>query len=695
MDRFAQGIIGHRKAVIAEFIACAIVSAALALLVDVNYNISDYLPKLAPSTVGIQIMDEAFHQQIPNIDAMARDVSLQQALHIKSQIEGVPGVTEVLWLDTVVDLQKPLAIQDQETIEGFYKDGHALFSVAVAKGYERTATEAIYEIIGEDGALSGQAVSLADMQLAATSEVNLALTILLPLIIGILLLSTTAWVEPLLFLAAIGVSVLINMGTNLAFGEISFVTNAISPILQLAVSMDYAIFLLHSFEDNRKLYDDVETAMFHAIKTSITTIAASALTTLFGFLALVFMSFRIGPDLGLCLAKGIVLSFVSVVIFLPALTLVLYRWIDKTSHRPFLPQVQNLTRVIVSLFVPVILVVVLVIVPSFLGQRHTPFIYGNATEDIGRRIGQDTLAIDEQFGRTNLLALLVPDDHFAAENDLSRELSEHPNIKNVVSYPQAVGVGIPSGFLPDDITSQFYSGGYARLILYTNLPPEGPLTFEAVGEIENIVSSYYDESYMVGESATLADMKKVVDVDNIRVNLLAIAAIFFVIALTFRSIALPIILVLTIETAIWINLSIPYFTNTPINFIGYLVLNTIQLGATIDYAILLTDTYMGYRTSMGCRQAVELALEQAFRSILISGSILALAGFTLFSTSSNVIVTDIGLLLGRGTIVSMIMVLGFLPAMLLVFDRFVEATTKDANFYKEKESNECILESEA
>lgn len=684
MNRFAHAIIAHRKAVIAFFLAATLVAAFFAMLVGVNYNMSDYLPKKALSTIGIDVMNREFDQQIPNVNAMVRNVSVQEALAIKEQLAAVPGVTEVLWLDSVVDLLQPLAVQDAETVESFYKDGHALFSVAVAEGYERSACAAIADIIGEDGALSGEAVNLTDMQNSATSEVNLAITILLPAIIVILLLSTTSWLEPVLFLAAIGVSVVVNMGTNVLFGNISFVTNSISPILQLAVSMDYAIFLLHSFEDNRKIYDDVDVAMFHAIKTSITTISASALTTLFGFLALVFMKFRIGPDLGLCLAKGIVLSFISVVVFLPALTLVSYKFVDRSAHRPFLPRIQDASRVIVRLFVPVTLLVALLIVPSFLGQQETSFIYGNTNEDPGRKIGRDILTINEQFGRTNILALLVPSGSIADEKQLSDDLGAHPNVKSVVSFAKTVGTRIPAGFLSADITDQFYSENYARLVLYTNLEPEGTATFQAVGEIERIVESHYDESYMVGESATLSDMKEVVDVDNIRVNLIAIIAIFLVIAFTFRSFSLPFILVLTIETAIWINLSIPYFTGTPINFIGYLVLNTVQLGATIDYAILLTDTYMVNRRTMGKSQAIGESLSSAFRSILVSGSILSTAGFTLFATSSNTIVQDIGLLLGRGTLISMLMVLAFLPAMLSLFDGVIAATTKGADFYVDK-----------
>jgi len=676
MDRFARAIINRRKTIITFCIIISIISAVLILFVNINYNIADYLPQKAVSTTGIKVMEREFTQAIPNASVMVEDVSIAEALAIKRQLSEIEGVSEVLWLDDVADLRIPLIMQDAETVEGFYKDRCALYSVTVKDGAEQDVIAAIREIVGPEGAIAGEAANLTDMQKAAVTEVGLAVSILLPVIIIILILSTSSWLEPILFLSAIGVSVIVNMGTNIIFGEISFVTNSVSPILQLAVSMDYAIFLLHSFGDFRKKYNDAEEAMFHAIKVSITTVAASALTTLFGFLALIFMEFRIGPDLGICLAKGIVFSFISVVVFLPALTLSIYKLVDKTSHRKIMPEFRNIGKYISKLFIPVTVIVAVVIVPAYLGQGKTDFLYGYGDFDAKRELGRSNIAINEKFGRTNILAVLVPKGDIAKEVALSDKLKKHPHVKSVVSYASNVGANIPSGFLGEDITRQFYSENYSRIVLYTDLPDEGEITFKAVEEINGIISQYYDESYMVGQSATLNDIKKVVEVDNVRVNIIAIAAIFLVVLFTFKSLMLPIILVLTIEVAIWINLSIPYFTATSINYIGYLVLNTVQLGATIDYAILLTDNFLQKRKFMPAKKAVYEALSNAFRSILVSASILSFAGFTLYLTSSNSIVVDIGLLLGRGTLISMFMVICFLPAMLIMFDKLIGKTTR-------------------
>lgn len=684
MDKFAMTIIKNRKKIIIFFIILSLISVGFTLFVDINYNMADYLPQKAISTKGIEVMNQEFTQAIPNVNVMVDYVSVMEALDIKKQILKVEGVSEVLWLDDVADLKIPLAMQDKDIVEGFYKDDSALFSVTIKKGAEAEGIKEIREIIGPEGVIAGEAANETDMQNAAVAEVALATTILLPAIIIILILSTTSWIEPILFLSAIGVSVIINMGTNIIFGQVSYVTNSVSPILQLAVSMDYAIFLLHSFGDFRRKYDDVEEAMFHAIKASITTVAASALTTLFGFLALVFMEFRIGPDLGICLAKGIVLSFISVMVFLPALTLSLYKLLDKTTHRRFMPEFRSIGKYVSKLFIPITILITIIIVPSYLGQGKTNFIYGSGDHDPNRELGQSNIAINERFGRTNILAVLVPKGDIAKERNLTDKLEKHPHVKTVVSYASSVGTEIPVGFLADEITRQFYSDNYSRIILYTDLADEGETTFNSVDEIKTTIAQYYDESYMVGQSATLSDIKNVVEVDNNRVNLIAIVAVFLVVVFSFKSLSLPVILVLTIKVAIWINLSFPYFTGTSINYIGYLVLNTVQLGATIDYAILLTNNYLQKRKIMPVKDAIYEALSIAFRSILVSASILSFAGFTLYLTSSNNIVVDIGLLIGRGTLISMFLVICFLPAMLLMFDKLIIKTTKGANFYYEK-----------
>ena len=683
MDKFSTAIIRHRKLILVLFALVSLVCALLYTQVRVNYNVADYLPEHAQSTKAIRLMGQEFTQSIPNAEVMTVGVSVPEALEYKRKLAAIDGVTEVLWLDDAIDLKTPLEMQNAETVESYYKNGNALFSLTIEAGMETPTCRAIRALIGPENALAGDAADREGMQNAASSEVLGAMAILLPIIILLLILSTTSWMEPLLFLAAIGVSVIINMGTNVFVGEISFVTNSISPILQLAVSLDYAIFLLHSFADHRQECEDVEEAMRRAIKDSMSSVAASALTTLFGFLALVFMDFRIGSDLGLCLAKGIVLSFTSVMVFLPALTLTVYKFIVRTQHRVLLPSFRNINRFLSKFAIPVVAFVLLLAVPSFLGQGKTDFIYGFTAEDAGEELGRGSRAVKTEFGDNTIMVLLVPRGDVVKERDLSRALGELPHVTSVISFAQTVGTAIPSAFLDRDITSQFYSEAYARIIVNTDTKKEGDVAFRTVEDIYAVTRAYYgDDFYSTGESATLYDMRSVVGADNVRVNIIAVVAIFLVLVCTFRSAVLPFVLLLTIEVGIWVNLAIPYFTGTSINFIGYLVLNTVQLGATVDYAILLTSTYLRNRRRMPQREAINASLGGSFKSIIVSAAILSSAGFALYFTTSNPVVRDIGELLGRGTLLSLLMVVCFLPTMLALLDGPIGKTTWHANFYR-------------
>lgn len=686
MDRFTDIIIQHRKPVIVIFIAVTLVCLSLLFFVDVNYNMVDYLPTDAQSTMALKIMNNEFAESMPNARVMVKNVSLMESLEYKQKLNTIDGVTQVIWLDDVIDIKQPLEMGDTDTIEGFYKDGSALFSTTIAKGMEKEACNEIINLIGSDNAFTGEAPALVFIQATAASTVIKAIAILLPIIIGILILSTASWIEPLLFLIAIGISIVINMGTNIFLGEISFMTNSISPILQLACSLDYAIFLLHSFQDNRKKYANVEDAMRHAMKESMSTVAASAATTLFGFLALLFMNFGIGVDLGINLAKGIIFSFVSVMVFLPALTLSIYKIIDRTQHRALMPGFGNVNRILSKIAVPAVIIVSMMIIPAFLGQGRTGFLYGNETIDPNTRYGRDTIAVEEQFGKFTAMALLVPRGDVAKEKTLCEELEQLDHIEGIMSYAENVGAVIPPEYLGDDITGQFYSENYARIIVYTDTLAEGDIAFKTVESINEKTKSHYgDAFYTLGQSTNLYDMKNIVQKDNVVVNLIAVIAIFIVLLVTFRSVMLPFMLVFTIEAGIWINLAIPYFSGTPINFLGYLVISTIQLGATVDYAILLTNTYLRNRKQMPKHEAISVSLGGSFKSMLVSALTLSTAGFTLYATSSNKAIADIGLLLGRGTLLSFLMVVCFLPTLLTVFDKVIEKTTyRTENFHQSK-----------
>ncbi|MGM0867288.1 MAG: efflux RND transporter permease subunit [Bacillota bacterium] len=685
MINIASWIIKHKKAVLVAFILVTVLSTAAQFFVKVNYNMVDYLPDDAQSTQAMDIMGKEFTGAVPDTRVMVTGVTIQEALDFKEKLEAIDGVTDVMWLDDMVDLKTPLEVADKETVENYYKDKNALFSISVATGDEVRITDEIYELIGSDGAIAGDAANTASSQKMAGSESMYAGMLLVPLIILILVVSTTSWVEPLFFLTAIGVSVLINLGTNIFLGEVSFVTQSVAPILQLAVSLDYAVFLLHSFSDYRKVTDDPEEAMKLAMKKSFPAITASAATTFFGFIALTFMEFQIGSDLGLNLVKGIVLSFISVMVFLPALTLVFYKWMDKTKHKSFVPSFTGIGNKVLKLKVPSLIFVFAILVPAFLGQTNTSFIYGTGEQPENTRVGSDFKKVEESFGETTPIVLLVPKGDTAKEKELVEDIESLDYVTGVMAYVNQVGSEIPPEYLDKSITDEFYSENYSRIVINTNQGTEGEVPFSIVEKVEKAAADYYgDEALALGESVTLYDIKNTVNKDNVVVNVLTVVTIALVLLFSFKSITIPVVLLITIEAAVWINLSIPYFTNTPLVFVGYLIISTVQLAATVDYGILFTEAYTHYRKEMPAKEAMVRTLDEKTFSISISAAILSSVGFILWITSSNPIVGSIGLLMGRGALLAFIMVLLVLPAMLLVFDKVIKKTTYKANYYEEK-----------
>ncbi len=451
MEKFSQLITTHKGIVLAIFLVLAAVSTLLIGFVSVNYNMVDYLPKDAQSTTAITIIEKEFGEVTPNARVMITNVTVPEALAYKEKLSAIAGVAAVNWLDDVLGesvlLATPLEFWDFSGAKNYYKDGHALFGVSIESGRELQAMKGIYGLIGDDSAAAGDAVNTAVTQDMAVSEVLKAIAILLPVILIILLLATTSWIEPLLFLLTIGIAVLINMGTAAFFSEISFVTQTVSPILQLAVSLDYAIFLLHSFNKYRMSHEPRE-AMRLAMKHALPAVAASAATTVIGFSALLFMRFGIGSDLGIHLVKGVTLSFLSVIIFLPALTLACYGLIDKTRHKSIVPGYHRAGQGLMKARIPMLLAALLVVVPCYLAQSNTGFMYGTGSTAESSRAGTDAVLIETVFGRDNPLVLLTPKEAPGKEAVLCEELAAIPHITDVVSFVTAVGTEIPPQYAP-------------------------------------------------------------------------------------------------------------------------------------------------------------------------------------------------------------------------------------------------------
>lgn len=671
MRNFYTLVVRRRWIIIAAFILAAAVCLFLNQLVAVNYDMTDYLPPDSPSTIALDVMQQEFDGGIPDVRVMVRNVTIPQALAYKEALKQVDGVLEVMWLDDAVDITLPLEILDEETVDAYYQEGAALFTVTIDEDKRLQAVADIRTLIGDENAMTGSAVSTAIATTSTVSEIAKIAAFVVLFVLVVLLITTKSWLEPLVVLGGLGVAIAINGGTNLIFGEISFVTNAAGNILQLAVSLDYSVFLLHRFEECREEQPDLETAMVDALCKSTGSILSSGLTTVIGFLALVLMRFQIGPDLGLALAKGVALSLITVFVFMPALILAVHRLLDKTRHRTILPNFSKFGRVVRRVMLPMTAIFAIVIVPSYLASTANSYYYG-AGHMFGpdTQLGADTASIEDAFGKSDTYVLLVPNDSTARQKALSDELHTIPEIKSIVSYVDMAGAEIPMDYLDPDTLSQLVSEHYSRMVLTVEADYEGEDTFRLVSEIRAVAESHYPgQWHLAGEGVSTYDLMNTVTRDMVKVNLVAILAVFAVLLALLRSAVLPVILVLSIETAIWLNLSLPYFTDSYVFYIAYLIISSIQLGATVDYAILLSDRYREFRQTMDKNQAVVETVSAVTVSILTSGSVLSVAGFLLGAISSNGLLAQLGTFLGVGAICSLVIVLFVLPGLLYLFDK--------------------------
>lgn len=673
MKKFYMSLVNHRKTMVMIFTMVFVVCLLLGNLVKVNYDINDYLPESSPSTVSLELMQEEFDGGIPNARIMISDVTIPEALEYKEKLEAVDGVTAVTWLDDVVSIFVPLSTLDTDTLETYYKDNNALFTVTIEEDRRIEAVSSIRELIGEDNAMTGSAVSTAISTTETVLEVNKISIFTVLFVLVVLVMTTNSWMEPLIVLIGLGLAIVINNGTNLIFGEISFVTNAAGSILQLAVSLDYSVFLLHRFEECRQENPDVKAAMTEALCKSTSSILSSGLTTVIGFLALVLMQFRLGPDLGLALAKGVAISLITVFVFMPSFILLTYKWLDKTRHKDLLPKFDLFGKSVQKMTIPMVCIFVILIIPAYLASNANDYYYGSSNIFGNEtQLGSDTAVIESVFGKSDTYVLMVPAGDTATETELSQELNNLPQVTSIISYVDLAGAEIPLEYLDENTLSQLISKNYSRMVLSVDVPYEGEDAFSLVEQVRDIAQKYYSDTYyLAGEGVSTYDLMETVTDDMVKVNFMAIAAVFIVLLLSLRSISLPIVLVLSIETAIWINLSIPYFMDTTIFYIAYLIISSIQLGATVDYAILMTDQYKENREMMNKKAAVIQTISDVTVSILTSGSVLTVVGLLLGYITTNQLLGQLGIFIGRGAILSLIIVLFVLPGLLYLFDPLI------------------------
>ncbi|QWT54478.1 MMPL family transporter [Christensenella sp. MSJ-20] len=681
MENMVKWLLRHRKLVaFAVLILCGAM-ALLMLQVGVNYDMAKYLPEDSVTAQGVHKLEEEF--SFPGTaSVMVEDVSISQALDLKKRIQEVEGVSSVLWLDDMADVTKPLSTLGNEVVEPYYKDGAALFTVQfVGDDYSLSSGEALEEIrsiIGEKGAISGTAESNRLNREMVKSEVFTAAAVVVPICVVLLMIAAYSWVEPFLYLLVIGISILVNMGSNLIFGEISYITQSMAALLQLAVSLDYSIFLMHRYLEELDVCKDVDTAIVRATKKAITSISASSLTTIAGFLALVFMQYAIGADIGFVLAKGVLFSLLGCILVMPVILKFASGLINRTRHKPILRTFDGLGRGIMKIRYLVIALALVIAVPVFLAQSNNHFLYGDTSVSSGEgQGGQDAARIEERFDLSQQMLIIVPRGDIAEEIALGEQLSQLPYVGSVQSLTTMVDPTLPREILPAAVLDNFQSESSVRLIVNLNIVEESPEMFAAVEEIKQLCQAHYPDTWnMAGMASSIADIKDTVSRDNLVVNWFSILAVALIILFTFRSVSLPVLLVAVIQLSIWINMSVPYFQGVSLTFIGYLVVSSIQLGATIDYAILMSDRYLEFRRALvPPKEAATSAIKAAGGSILISSFILTVAGMGEYFISSISAVKEIGLLIGRGAFLSGLLVLVLLPPLLALCDKIIHRTT--------------------
>ncbi|MBO6308023.1 MAG: MMPL family transporter [Oribacterium sp.] len=679
----ADFIVDHNKKIRNIIMVMVVVFACCYPFVAVNYDLTKYLPDSVESKSAINKMRDIFGY--PGTGRlMLKDVSIYEAKQYKNQIEKVDGVDQVVWCDMTTQIYGSSEFIDYDKIDDYYKNGNAVMDITFKEGdtSKRThkAIDEIESIIGDRGYLVGMSPTNKFTEESVKSALAEIMVIVVVLLFLILLFTTTSWFEPVLFLTVIGCAIAINKGTNIFLGEISYITNNICDILQLATSMDYSVFLLHAYEREREKGLDKESALKLGLMSTITTILASSLTTFFGFIVLVFMRFSIGWDMGIVMSKGIICSLLMVIFLMPSLILSWSDKIEKMKHKSFFPDFHKFS-VLVNRVSPFILLASLTVAgPIYFAQSMNNFMYGpDATgAGPGTSMYEHSQEIDREFGRSNLIVAIFPDTDRIKEKALCDELDELDYVKKVMGMGAYLPEGTPESFLPKSVTELFHKEGYARLLIYIKTRPESPTAFKCSDEISGIIKKYYpEEAYITGNTPTTKDMENVLVPDYNLVNALAMISIFLVVAISFKSVVLPFVAMVPIMMAIYLNMSFPYFAGDELIFIAYAVVSCVQLGSTIDYAISSTENYIQCRQKgLEKKEASVRMTELSFPSILTSGLILVVCGYAISIISDIPAIGQVGHLVGRGAIFSVIFVTSLMPFLFRLSDRLITGTFK-------------------
>lgn len=651
----------------------------------INYDLLSYLPDSLETVSGQDTMVDEFGMGAFSM-IVVEDMENKDVVALKEKLEKVEHVEDILWYDDAMDITVPKEMLPEKLQEALFNGNAtmmiALFDDTTSADSTMDAISEMRRIVKKQAFISGMSGVVTDIKNLALAEMPVYVVVAAGLALVILLLTMDSLVTPFIFLLGIGMAIIYNMGSNIIFGEISYITQALTAILQLGVTMDYSIFLLESYEANKVRYEgDKNRAMAHAISNTFTSVTSSSITTIAGFAALCFMTFKLGMDLGLVMAKGVILGVVVCLTVLPALILCFDKAIDKTSHRNLIPKMDGLSKRIVKGWPVVLILFVVLIGPAIYGNSNYEIYYdiaGALPQSLDSAVANKKL--EEKFNMNNTHVLLMKNGMSAKEkSSMLKEVEQVEGVKWALGIDSFKGASIPDSMIPKKLESKLKSDQYEIAFVCSDYKTATDEVNAQIASINDIVKKYSKDSMVIGEAPLTKDLQDVTDIDLVNVNYVSVIAIFLIILLTFKSLLIPVILVMVIEFAIFLNMSVPYYTHESLPFVASIVIGTIQLGATVDYAILMTSRYHKERVvrKKSKKEAIDIAHRTSIKSILISGMCLFASTFGVTVSSSIDMIKSICTLLSRGAIISTVVVILVLPAMLTVFDKWICKTTWD------------------
>lgn len=681
MLKFGEKICKHKKLIFIIALLLLIPSAIGMMATRVNYDILAYLPDEVETVQGENILQNEFNMGSYSI-IVTENMSTKDIQKLESKFKELENVEKVVSVADLLGANVPVEMLPDEVKDIAYKDGDTMILVTFKDGISSDTTlntiEEMRKVTDKQCKISGMSALVLDTKYIANSEIVTYVIIAVILCMIVLQFALDSYLAPIFLLASIGIAILYNMGSNILLGEISYITKAISAVLQLGVTMDFAIFLYHSYKAEKENYSNNDEAMAHAISKTLVSVIGSSLTTIAGFLALCSMNLTLGKDIGIVMAKGVLLGVISVVTVLPAMLLIFDKWIEKTKHKEILPKFEKLRDFNIKHY-KAIIVVFLIIVPFAIYGYSNIEVYYNLNKTLPDTLQsiEATNTLQDKFNMVSTeIALIDKDIPNYKVNEMLNKIDDLDGVEFALGYSKITESGIPEEIIPEDIKSVFQTGEYQLVVISSDYELATDELNEQVDKINSIIKEYDEDALLAGEGPLMKDLVEISDHDFNSVNSVSIAVIFVIMIFVLKSISLPVILMIVIEFAIFLNMGISTYTNTTLPFIASIVIGTIQLGATIDYAILITTKYINLRKEgKDKKEAVREALGTSISSIIVSGLCFFGATFGVGICSKIGMIASLCTLMARGAIISMITVIMILPAFLMLFDKLICKTT--------------------